>query len=790
MELLRDFKKLGKNDVNLAGGKGASLGEMTQAGIPVPTGFVVLSTSFERFLDETDLNVEIDAILDSVDHKVIHTIDNASEKIKAIILQAKMPEDIAAEIQKSFKSLNIKYVAVRSSATAEDGTDHAWAGQLESFLNATEIDLLDKVKHCWASLFTSRAIFYRFERELHATKISVAVVVQKMVESEKSGIAFSVHPITQDKNQLIIEAGFGLGEAIVSGSITPDSYVVEKEPRRIIDTNVSNQTRGLYRAENGGNEWRELGGSGEKKVLDEKQILQLSEIILKIENHYGFPCDIEWAFEDEKFYIVQSRPITTLGTIPKERVVEYEKMEYMENIFPLDLYSLELGWSSAVKRKEFDIPSLEFVLDFHGNKATLYCDGQKYKSAVINIINVLENSPEFGDNLRQRHLSYLSELENLSLTIKDGDNLIELHLKLQDLIYKNSYEFIEENAVNLHSTILAEKLTKILGSNQAVTEILYPLDISHFQKYEVDILKLCTKLNKTEITSKYLLSNFKNQVMLLLENYAWISAGFNDQPKTIEKITDEIKDILSTGKSSEQLLKEKIHQIESSQSTRKNLESRLSKILSEKDYGFVKLAQQLTNQVQKRIEAVLELIYLSRTLYNKISNKVGLVVEDMKYLTPDEISKLITADNIKEYKNLIYERKSRMIIKFLDGKVKLLNDFRFEDTTTNSNLKGQVAYPGIVEGIVKIVNNPSENGKVESGNILVSSRTSPELVPAMNKAGAIISELGGLLCHAAIVSREMKKPCIVGVKNATQLLKDGDYILVNADSGFVKIIKK
>jgi pyruvate, water dikinase len=297
---------LSKGDAALAGGKGASLGEMTQAAIPVPPGFVVLAGSFEQFLKETDLNVEIDAILRSVNHKEIHTVENASEKIQGLILAAKMPEDIETDIKKEFKLLNTKYVAVRSSATAEDGQDHAWAGQLDSFLNTTEKDLLNKVQRCWASLFTPRAIFYRFEKGLDTTKISVAVVVQKMVESEISGIAFSVHPVTQDYNQLIIEAGCGLGEAIVSGQITPDSYVVDKIPRKIVDINISEQERGLYKIDGGGNEWKDIPASlGARQKLSEAQILELSEIILGIEKHYGFPCDIEWAFENVEFYIVQ-----------------------------------------------------------------------------------------------------------------------------------------------------------------------------------------------------------------------------------------------------------------------------------------------------------------------------------------------------------------------------------------------------------------------------------------------------------------------------------------------------
>ena len=313
MELVRDFNKIGRNDTDIAGGKGASLGEMVQAGIPVPPGFVILSGTFDQFIKDADLVQEIEAILDKVDHKEVHLVENASEKIQGLIKNATIPESIASEIQKQFKNLNAKYVAVRSSATAEDGSENAWAGQLDSFLNTTEHNVLENVKKCWASLFTPRAVFYRFEKGLYNTKISVAVVVQKMIQSEISGIAFSVHPVTQDRNQLIIEAGFGLGEAVVSGSITPDAYVVEKEPRKIIDINVAVQARGLYQSQHDGNEWREITEpKASSQVLSENQVLELSELILKIENHYKSPQDIEWALYDNKFYILQSRPITTL----------------------------------------------------------------------------------------------------------------------------------------------------------------------------------------------------------------------------------------------------------------------------------------------------------------------------------------------------------------------------------------------------------------------------------------------------------------------------------------------
>ena len=310
---IKTFKQVNKEDAGIAGGKGASLGEMTQAGIPVPPGFVLLAEAFEQFIRETDLDVEIDSIFHKVKHKDMNSVEAASEKIQELILEAKMPKDIADAIKKEFKKLKAKYVAVRSSATAEDSSTAAWAGQLDTYLNTTDKNLLQNVKKCWASLFTPRAIFYRYEKKMHKLKVSVAVVVQKMVQSEISGVSFSVHPVTQDRNQLIIEACIGLGEALVGGEITPDSYVAEKSPLRLIDKNIGGQDRALVRGTSG-NVWKKLSTSAaDKQKLTDKQILQLSELVKKIEKHYGFPVDVEWAKEGSKFYVVQSRPITTLS---------------------------------------------------------------------------------------------------------------------------------------------------------------------------------------------------------------------------------------------------------------------------------------------------------------------------------------------------------------------------------------------------------------------------------------------------------------------------------------------
>lgn len=315
MSFIKPFSELTKNDVAIAGGKGASLGEMTNANIPVPPGFVVLSTAFDDFLAKTDINIEIDAILETVDPVAMHTVENASEKIQALILNAIFPEQTREDILRHFDILGAKFVAVRSSATAEDSSVAAWAGQLDTFLNTTKETLLENVQRCWASLFTPRAIFYRFEKGLHTSSISVAVVIQKMIQSEVSGIAFSVHPVTQDHNQLIIEAGWGLGEAIVSGQITPDSYVVKKDDWSLTDINISEQERMIAcKSKIGGDEWIEVAFERRNiQKLSNEDIMHLAKLVVLIENHYGFPCDIEWAMESGELFITQSRPITTLG---------------------------------------------------------------------------------------------------------------------------------------------------------------------------------------------------------------------------------------------------------------------------------------------------------------------------------------------------------------------------------------------------------------------------------------------------------------------------------------------
>jgi len=326
----KTFKQISKNDILIAGGKGASLGEMTQAKIQVPPGFIILVEAFDEFLEETDLVVEIANQIKQINFKDINSVDKASNVIRDLIHDASMPQDLEKEFLKEFKKLNAKYVAVRSSATAEDSSVASWAGELETYLNTSSSNLIDNIKNCWSSLFTPRALFYAFEKKVitiggqkkirantckklaHCYPVGVAVVIQKMIQSDVSGICFTVHPVTQDTNQMVIETGWGLGEAIVGGKITPDTYVIDKSNWIIIDTNISDQEMMMVKSGSGIKETEVPEKTQSIQKLPNKQIIQLAKLCQKIEDHYKCPQDIEFAIENNKIYITQSRPITTL----------------------------------------------------------------------------------------------------------------------------------------------------------------------------------------------------------------------------------------------------------------------------------------------------------------------------------------------------------------------------------------------------------------------------------------------------------------------------------------------
>ncbi|RBI58854.1 phosphoenolpyruvate synthase [halophilic archaeon] len=306
--------EISADDLELVGGKGASLGELTGADLPVPPGFVVTAGTYREFIEETGIEDELFEAV-SVDTEDSAALAEAEERAEELILGTDIPEDMRAGILEAYDNLDDgeAFVAVRSSATAEDLPDASFAGQQETFLNITGEDLIDRVKRCWASLFTQRAIYYREEKDFAHDKVDIAVVVQRMVDAEKSGVMFTSHPSTGD-DKIIIEAAWGLGEAVVSGSVSPDNYVVDRASGATEEVTIADKkVMHVKDSETGETVEREVSDDRrEERVLSDDDIDRLVELGEEVEDHYGTPQDVEWAIVDGTVYMLQSRPITTI----------------------------------------------------------------------------------------------------------------------------------------------------------------------------------------------------------------------------------------------------------------------------------------------------------------------------------------------------------------------------------------------------------------------------------------------------------------------------------------------
>jgi phosphoenolpyruvate synthase/pyruvate phosphate dikinase len=592
-----------------------------------------------------------------------------------------MPDSIKEAVTRAHKELGAEFVAVRSSATAEDSSSAAWAGQLDSFLNTTGNRLLENLRKCWASLFTPRAIFYRFEKELHKQQISVAVVVQKMVQSEVSGIAFSVHPVTEDYNQLIIEAGIGLGEAVVSGQITPDSYVVDKRNWEAVDKNVSEQTRALYRSASGGNEWKELvAEQGNAQKLSDEEITELARLIVKIEQHYGFPVDVEWARENGALYITQSRPITTLA--PK--TMDNPSIQKKDYILTFWAQGLSVLFTDICNDMYAHLGALYVLV---GGKYKQYFRIEKFNQALD------EGAVFYADRLAVEN--YIQALKRLCAECKD---------------------FYEKN-INKTDQIARDA---VVG----------------FFEYAVDVCRWYSKMD-FEYSDKAFAKKEENPVI-------------EDNLQRIARFKDEIREYMN------------------------------SLFFTKEEYMYKML--------------------------DLLSAQFEVQISNLEMYTQKEIITLF--DNQFVSDETINERKKGFVAMSTEGKslyyqgrqAQAIDEILKEDIVLTTDIKGQVANKGMrVRGQVKIIpvdyanfreRINSEIEKMQPGSILVAETTAPELILACKKASAIVTDMGGMMSHAAIVSRELNIPCIVGTKNASRILKDEETVEVDTDTGVVRIIPK
>ena len=360
------FEDLNKSDIGIAGGKGANLGELTQAGIPVPPGFVVTAETYQKFMEDAGINDKVMDILDKIDINDTKALQAAAEEIKGIINSAPIPDDMILFITEAYNQLCQRVgeddtdVAIRSSATAEDLPEASFAGQQDTFLHVSGNDeVIEYIRKCWASLFEARAIFYREENDFEHSKVYIAVVVQKMANADKAGVMFTVNPSTGEEIALI-EGSWGLGESVVSGDVTPDNYQVDKKNNEIINVTISDKKVMYTNDENGTSVKVDVPeDKRNERVLSDSELIQLTEMGKRVQAHYGEPMDTEWAFENGVLFLLQARPITTLGD------VEEQKDESAEDVGEVLVRGLGAspGMASGSVKIVFDIDELDKIKD-------------------------------------------------------------------------------------------------------------------------------------------------------------------------------------------------------------------------------------------------------------------------------------------------------------------------------------------------------------------------------------------------------------------------------------------
>lgn len=316
------FHEIDKDDVAKVGGKGANLGEMTQAGFPVPEGFVVTASAYRHMIEVNNLEDKIEAVLKGLDVQNPDALNRASREVQKLIERSPFPKEIEEQVFKAYDRLGKDpWVAVRSSATAEDLPQASFAGQQETYLNVRgDASLLVHIRKAWASLFEPRAIYYREEQGFDHFKVALAVPVQRMVQSDVSGIMFTINPVTNDKTKIIVEAIWGLGENIVQGAVTPDRYEIDKTSLDVVDTKIVSQDVEMVRSGEGSANRPVPKSRRDKRKLTDKMAVEVAKLGKKLHQHYFFPQDSEWAIENGKLYVVQTRPITTIEATSKKNV--------------------------------------------------------------------------------------------------------------------------------------------------------------------------------------------------------------------------------------------------------------------------------------------------------------------------------------------------------------------------------------------------------------------------------------------------------------------------------------
>ncbi|MBC1973798.1 phosphoenolpyruvate synthase [Listeria booriae] len=857
-----EFEKIDQTNKALVGGKGANLGECAKiSGVQVPTGFCLTTEAYQKAVSQ---NEALQALLHQLSAQKITNQDQISkigQSIRALIEEIEIPREIEAEITTNLAKIGFEQAyAIRSSATAEDLPTASFAGQHDTYLNIIgKTEILKHIKKCWASLFTDRAIIYRIQNNFEHTDVQLSVVIQQMVFPSASGILFTADPITGNRKTLSIDASFGLGEALVSGLVSADVYKVQENT--IIEKNIATKKLAIYSIKTGGTETKSLPAAQQtNQTITDHQILQLEQLGRSIEAYFGKPQDIEWCLADDQFYIVQSRPITTLFPVPKE--ADKENHVYLsvghqqmmtDPIKPLGLAFYLLITPAPMRiaggRLFVDItPNLaapasrEILINGIGQSDPLMKDAIETIVAREGFIKTntteearpiptpsadkpIENIPEIATSLIANNEASLAKLKQ-TIQTKSGSAVF-------DLILEDIPEFkrVLFNADNLRvllsamnaATWLNEKMQEWLGETNVADTLSQSVDNNITAEMGLELLDVADAIRPYPEVITFLQNtkdpNFleklgdlqggeatRDAITTYLDKYGMRCAGEIDISRTrwsedptilIPMILSNIKNFQpnASHQKFEQARKEALQKEQDLLARLKNLPDGEQKAAKTKE--VITVLRNLTGYREYPKYGMINRYFVYKQALLKEAAQLvqaGIIKEpeDIFYLNFEELHEVVRTKQL-DY-TIITTRKAdynqfdkltppRVLTS--DGEI-ITGKYKRENLPSDAII-GLPVSSGTIEGRARVILNMAD-ANLEEGDILITPFTDPSWTPLFVSIKGLVTEVGGLMTHGAVIAREYGLPAVIGVENATTRIQDGDHIRVNGTEGYIEIL--
>jgi rifampicin phosphotransferase len=864
------FEDIDKTKIMVVGGKGANLGEISKVeGIRVPDGFCISTEAFKRIIGATP---SINELLDQLSLLKVedrNKIRELSGEIRRLIEEVAVPEDIHQEVARHFSRLGEENAyAVRSSATAEDLPTASFAGQHDTYLNILGKEaILMHVSKCWASLYSERAVTYRIRNGFDHRKVQLAVVVQKMIFPQAAGILFTADPVTSNRKVSSIDASFGLGEALVSGLVNADVYKVRNG--RVIAKKISIKRLAVFASQEGGTKEQEIAPERQnEQALTDEQILQLEHVGRKIEEHFGHPQDIEWCLADDTFYIVQSRPITTLFPIPAANDQEnhvYVSVGHQQMMTdalkPLGLSFFQLTaarpMDTAGGRLFVDITQdlaspakRDIIVNVLGKSDPLLQDALRTVLERGDLIKTLPNDikkqsatnsnrgaspagfqtlndydPQIVSDLIKSSQTSIDELRR-NIQTKSGTDLFDFILKdIQELrksisdpqsfgvimTAMNASFWINENMMEwLGDKNVADTLSQSVRNNITSEMGLELLDVADVIRPHPEVVDYLQHVKDDSFLDGLVQldggQESRDAIYTYLHKYGMRCAGEIDitKPRWSEKPSTVVPMILGNIKNFEpnaSHLKFEQGQQEASDKEQELL-ARLKQMpdgeqKAKETKQMISLIRNLSGYREYPKYGIVSRYFVYKQALLKEAerlarDKVIHDKEDIYYLAFEELHEVVRTNELDyqiiskrkdEYKS--YEKLTPPRVITSDGEI-VAGEYKRENLPAGA-IVGLPVSSGVIEGRARVILN-LEDAVLEDGDILVTCFTDPSWTPLFVSIKGLVTEVGGLMTHGAVVAREYGLPAVVGVENATKLIQDGQRIRVHGTEGYVEIL--